>query len=88
LWVNFEPGSSRITYVRQALKAVRLRSPIAYFGRAVGIVVNYSPDCAVRFDLQGEPLEILPRAYEPGTLTVSIRGKPVPPGALPAILGT
>jgi hypothetical protein len=87
LRVDFEPDTAVITYISQTLKAARQRSPIPYFGQAVGVVVNYSPDYAVRFDLQGEPLEILPRAYEPGMLTVSIRGRPVPPGALAAILG-
>jgi hypothetical protein len=55
LIVNFEPDSSRISYVAQALKAVRLRSPIRFYGNAVGVVVNYGPDTAVRFDLDGTP---------------------------------
>jgi hypothetical protein len=88
LWVDFELGSSKITYVRQALRAVRKRSPIPYFGQAVGVVVNYSPDNAIRFDLDGNAVELLSAAHRLGELTVAIRGKPVPPGAFAAILGT
>ena len=87
LWVNFEPGSSRITYIQQALKAVKLRSPIRFCGAVVGLIVNYSPDQAVRFDLQGNAVEVLPAAYRLGQLTFAIRGKPVRPEALAAILG-
>ncbi len=52
------------------------------------MVVNYGPDTAVRFDLDGTPQEILTAAYRLGQLTVSIRGRPVSPGALAVILGT
>jgi hypothetical protein len=77
LIVNFEPDSSRITYVAQALRAARQRSPIRFYGNAVGVVVNYGPDTAVRFDLDGTPQEILTAAYRPGQLTFAIRGRPV-----------
>jgi hypothetical protein len=88
LIVNFEPGSTPITYLRQALKAVKLRSPVRFYGRAIGVVVNYGPDTAVRFDLDGTPQELLTTAYLPGQLTVSIRGRPVSRDALAAILGS
>jgi hypothetical protein len=87
LRVDFEPGSSKITYITQALKAVRLRSPIRFYGNAVGVIINYSPDQALRFDLEGVPVEVLPAAHRGETLSFSIRGKPVSPGALAAILG-
>jgi hypothetical protein len=87
LRVDFEPGSNRITYIKQALRQIRQRSPIRFYGKATGVVVNYSPDNAIRFDLYGEAVEVLPRAYEPGQLEVLIRGRPVPPGALAAIFG-
>jgi hypothetical protein len=86
LRIDFEPGSNRITYIRQALDQVRRRSPIPFYGRATGVIVNYSPDDAVRFDLQGNAIEILSEVYRPSQLTVSIRGRPVPPDALDAIL--
>jgi hypothetical protein len=87
LWVEFEPGSSRISYVQQAIRAARQRSPINFFGRCIGVIVNYSPDNAVRFDLNGNAVEVLAAAYRPDQLTVSIRGRPVSPGELAAIFG-
>jgi hypothetical protein len=88
LWVDFEPGSNRITYVKQAIKAARQRSPIRFFGNAIGVIINYSPDEAVRFDLQGNPIEVLPAAYRLGELTVSIGGgKPVLAKTIAAIFG-
>ncbi len=85
--MEFEPDSSRITYVAQVLMAARQRSPIRFYGNAVGVVVNYGPDTAVRVDLDGTPQEILTAACRPGQLTFAIRGRPVSPGALAAILG-
>jgi hypothetical protein len=46
LWINFEPGSSRITYIKQVLQQVRQRSPIRFYGRAVGVIVNFAPGSA------------------------------------------
>ena len=87
LRVDFTSGSSRISYIQQALKAVRQRSPIRFFGRATGVIVNFSPDQAVRFDLQGNAVEVLTAAYLPGTLTFSLRGRSVSKEAVAAIFG-
>ena len=32
------------------------------FGRPTGVTVNYAPDRAVRYDLKGDPIEILTEA--------------------------
>jgi hypothetical protein len=85
LRVDFEPGSNSVSFIGQALKAVRLRSPIQFFGKATGLIINYSPDNAVRFDLDGRPQEILPAAFRGGTLTVSLGGRPVDRDTLAAI---
>jgi hypothetical protein len=85
LWVDFEPGSAPLSYLGQTLKAARQRSPIMYFGNATGVIVNYSPDHAIRFDLDGTPLEVLSGAHRGGSLSFSIRGKTVPKEALAAI---
>jgi hypothetical protein len=87
LRIDFEPDRNRITYITQALRAVRQRSPIRFYGKAIGVVVNYSPDHAIRFALDGNAVELLPRAYEPGQLQVLIRGRPVSTDALNAIFG-
>jgi hypothetical protein len=85
LRIDFEPNSQPISYITQTLRAVRRRSPIRFFGAAVGVVVNYSPDHAVRFDLDGNAVEVLPRAYEPGQLTFLLSGRPVSPEVLAAL---
>ena len=85
LWVDFDPGTTAITYLGQTLRAAKQRSPIRFYGNAVGVVVNYSPDEALRFDMQGIPLEILPTAHQGETLSVSIRGRVVSSKTLAAI---
>ena len=88
LWVEFQSGSSHISYITQALKAARQRSPINFYGKAVGFIINYGPDNAIRYDLNGNPMDVLSSAYRSDELTISIRGRPVSRGALAAILGT
>ena len=34
--------------------------------------MNYTPDRAVRFDLEAKPVECLPRAYSPGEVTLRL----------------
>jgi hypothetical protein len=88
LWVDFEPDSSPVSYLKQTLRAAKRRSPISFYGAAVGVIVNYSPDEAVHFDLNGKPVAILPAAHRLGQLTVSIGGHPVPPEVLAAFFGS
>jgi len=87
LWVDFDPGTTAITYLGQTLRAAKQRSPIRYYGDAVGVVVNYSPDEALRFDLNGYAGEILPAAYRGETLSVLLGGKPVSAKTIAAIFG-
>jgi hypothetical protein len=88
LRVDFDLSASRATYVAQALNGVRVKlrdwksDVIPAFGRPTGIIVNYRPDRAVRFDLEGNALEILSNAYRPGEVSLSIRGRQVRPGFL------
>ena len=51
-----------LSYVNQALVAARRTREVPFFGAVTGVIVNYSPDRAVRFDLAGTPIECLPRA--------------------------
>ena len=64
---------------------MKRRSPISFYGAAVGVIINYSPDEAVHFDLTGNALEVLPAAYRLDELTVSIGGRPVPRDVLDTI---
>ena len=59
-----------ITYAEQALAVVRKTPSVAFFGPTTGFIVNYTPDHAVRFDVEGRPIESLARAYRPGAVTL------------------
>jgi hypothetical protein len=74
LMIRLDDSKPPITFVQQALAALpdKLRSGndgrryVTFFGAALGFIVNYTPDKALRCSLSGEPLEILPKAYRPG----------------------
>jgi hypothetical protein len=50
--------------------------------------VNYTPDLAVRFDLDGRPVETLSRAYRSGEVTLYLGRRPFSAESLGAALGT
>jgi hypothetical protein len=81
LTIFFDTSKPPITFVQQALEALPTHVP--FFGRPLGLIVNYSPDQAVRCDLDGRPLEVLPKAYRPGEVVLSCGGRPV----LPRVIG-
>jgi hypothetical protein len=71
-----------VSYVAQALAVVRKTHEVKFFGRTTGFIVNYSPDLAVRFDLEGRPVETHKRlsswrnerhAWPPPSLGGSVR---------------
>ena len=57
--VHFDLSESPTTYIQQALDGLREKlarwnsDQIPTFGKPIGVIVNYSPDRAVRFDLDG-----------------------------------
>jgi hypothetical protein len=91
LRVDFDLTAAPITLVTQSLDGLRQRlarwhGSLPAFGRPVGIIVNYSPDRAVRFDLQGNPIELFDRAYRAGEVVLSIGGRAVSQADLAAII--
>ena len=48
------------------------RRGVRFFGEVIGFVINYSPHHAVRFDMAGEAVEVLERAYRCGTVEVTL----------------
>ena len=48
--------------------------PLPTFGRPVGVIVNYTPDRAVRFDLSGNPIEAFDRAHRIGEAQLFLKG--------------
>jgi hypothetical protein len=81
-----------LSFARQALDSLREKiakgtGTITTFGRATGFIVNYSPDHAVRFDLEGKPVEVLDRAYRLGEATFHLKGRVVSPEEWRAVGG-
>jgi hypothetical protein len=95
LIVPVDPSSAPITFVRQVLDALpdKLRTGpsgqkgVPFFGQATGFILNYSPDRAVRFTLNGEALETIPKAYRPGEVELSIGGGRRSPLTTARVLG-
>jgi hypothetical protein len=89
LRIDFATESSPVTFVDQAVKGVQARLKefkcecLPAFGRPTGVVVNYAPDQATVFDLEGNAREVLSAACAPGQVTMSIGGKRVD---LPSLL--
>jgi len=81
--VDFDLSESPVTYIEQALDGVRKKlagwkwDQIPTFGKPVGVIVNYSPDRAVRIDLEGNPIEMMDRAFRLGEASFSIGKRPV-----------
>ena len=77
-----------VSYVKQAIVGMLRRlaefrsktggilDELPAFGRPIGSIVNFTADCAVRFDL----------AYRPGDISMLIRGGPCPPATLQTIM--
>ena len=80
-----------MTYVSQALDGVRQRrqrwrgNSLPAFGKMVGFIVNFTPDFAVRYDLDGNAVEQYDQAYRIGDVQLSIAGRAVSHAELMAI---
>ena len=80
LRVDFDPDSGPETFLAQALGGVRSKlaewksDGLPTFGRPLGVVVNYSPDHAIHYDLKGSEIEVLDRAYRLGEISFLING--------------
>ena len=71
-----------VTYAVQAHEFVAKTPFVPYHGRTTGFIVNYTPDSAVRFDLDGDPVEHFDRAYIPGQVEVFIGKQKLPASGL------
>jgi len=91
LIIRFDPKPP-ITFIQQAIDALpSMVSPaggVPFFGRAVGLVINYATNKALRCNLDGNPLEVLPKAYRVGEVQLSLGGKRIEPRVLGKLLGT
>jgi hypothetical protein len=85
LRIDLDATQGPVSFVRQMLD--RLPERVPAFGKTVGFVINYSPDQAVRFDSNGQPIAILDEAVRPGTAVLRLGGRPIPTKALGLIFG-
>ena len=85
LRIDLDATEGPVSFVRQVLD--RLPEGVPGFGKPIGFVINYSPDKAVRFDPNGQPIAILDKAVRPGTAVVHLGGRPVTAEALGLVFG-
>jgi hypothetical protein len=98
LRIDFDHALVPVTYTNQALAGVRrklaefgsgsgrISETLPALGRPIGVIVNYTPDHAIRFDLDGNALEILPRAHRLADPCIALRRRRVRPTMLQAIM--
>ena len=80
LRIDLDATQGPVSFVQQVLD--RLPERVPAFGKTIGFVINYSPDKAVRFDRNGQPIAILDKAVRLGTAVVHLGGRPIPAEAL------
>jgi len=93
LRVDIDPTAAPLTFLKQALHGLRERLArwhgyLPAYGRATGLFVNYSPDRAIQFDLDGNPVQILDRAYRLDIVQFVIGGRAISQGELAALFST
>jgi hypothetical protein len=98
LRIDFNIASPPSNYPAQALAGVGRRlsefriesgsipDALPAFGRPIGVIVNCTPDNAIRFDLDGNALEILPCAHRLAGCHIAIRDRLLPLGPLASFL--
>ena len=85
LRIDLDLTQRPVSFVRQVLD--RLPEGIPAFGKPIGFVINYSPDQAVRFDRNGQPIEILDKAVRPATAVLCLGRRPITAEALGLVFG-
>ena len=60
LRIEFEQGSNPTSYVQQVMS--RLSEDLYSTRKITGFVVNYTPDRAVKFDVEGQEVAVLKEA--------------------------
>jgi hypothetical protein len=87
LKIPLDPSRAPVSYALQALAVVRNRPVVPFHGPTTGFIVNYTPDHAVRFDLEGNPIESFPRAYVSSEVVLLMRGRKISAEEFGRILG-
>ena len=95
LIVRLDLSRPPASFVGQVLAALPNRTEpgadgtrgVLFFGRVLGFYVNYTPDRCVRFDIAGEPVEVLPTAYRQAEGSYSLGGRSVSAAVMGKING-
>jgi len=93
-WIDLDASQAPVSFIGQALDTLRERlaqggsDRLAAFGHPLGVAVNFEPDRAVVFDLEGKPIEVLDRAYRLGTIQLSLRRRPISEPELRALFSS
>ncbi len=74
LRIDLDLTQRPVSFVRRVLDL--LPEGVIAFGKPIGFVINYSPDQAVRFDRNGQPIEILDKAVRPATAVLCLGRRP------------
>jgi len=79
LRIDFDLTAAPETFLKQALdglreKLARWHGYFPAYGRATGFIINCSPDRAIRFDLEGNAVELFDQAYRLGIVQFAIGG--------------
>lgn len=79
-WLKIRLDLSRppLTFAAQARQVVKNTPSVAFHGRTTGFIINYSPDRAVEFDLDANPVACLDRDYAPGNVEIFIGNRNMP----------
>jgi hypothetical protein len=93
LRIDFDANARPVSFVRFAVEGVKQKraqwgsngGALPGYGEPTGIILNYAPDWAVRFDLDGAPEETFPAAYRVGQVQLVLKGRPIPAGILPPV---
>jgi hypothetical protein len=93
LRIDFDADARPVSFVRFAVEGVEQKraqwgsngGALPGYGEPTGIIVNYAPDWAVRFDLDGAPEETFAAAYRVGQVQLVLKGRPIPAGVLPPV---
>jgi hypothetical protein len=80
LIIPFDLSEPPITFVRQAIAGLPRKAPLGasgrrcvpFFGEPIGLIINYSPDHALRCNLEGNPIEWLTAAYRFGQIELTL----------------
>ena len=87
LEIPLDRSQPPVTFAVQAAAFAKKMPRTAFHGPTTGFIVNYTPDCAVRFDIDGNPVEHFDRARRPDQVELSLRGRTVATATFAKALG-